>query len=118
MLIFAVFGTVLFTGVLTQSTSIFPDTKSTQKLLVTKIQTMPHKLVLDLFNNGSADITINQIIVNGTVQTGQVFYDTWGSNVPVNIPTTIVFNYNWLSGNEYEIVLVYSEGQTIVRALT
>ena len=108
----------MFAGVLTQFTSISPSTKSTQQLSVTKIQTMPNKLILDLFNNGSTDITINQIIVNGTVQTGKVFYDTWGSNVPANIPTTIVFNYHWLTGNAYEITLVYSQGQTTVMALS
>ena len=79
---------------------------------------MPNRLILDLFNNGSTDITINQIIVNGTVQTGKVFYDTWYSNVPVNISTTVVFNYHWLTGNAYEITLVYSQGQTTVMALS
>jgi hypothetical protein len=113
-----VWGTIVSAGVLSKSTSVSPFTKSTPQLSVTNIQTMPNKLILDLFNNGSTDITINQIIVNGTVQTGKVFYDTWNSNVPANIPTTIVFNYHWLSGNEYEIGLVYSEGQTTVLALT
>ncbi len=113
----SVWGTIVSAGVLSQFTSVSPMTTSTQ-LSVTRIETMPNKLILDLFNNGSTDITINQIIVNGTVQTGKVLYDTWNSNVPANIPTTVVFNYHWLSGNEYEIELVYSEGQTTVLALT
>ena len=114
----AILVTIAFVGILSQSTPISTSTKSTQQISVTKIQTMPNQLILCLFNNGSNDITINKIMVNGMVQTGKVFYNTLDSNLPANLTTTIVFNYPWKAGSKYEIDIVYSEGQTIVLART
>jgi len=109
IILIALFGAIIFAGILRQTQAA--------QLTVTKIETMPNRLILDLFNRGPDDVTISQITVNGTALTSKVSYTTWCSNVPVKLPTTIVFDYNWSKGNEYEISLQYSQGQTTILAI-
>ena len=114
LIFLAVLSSIVFVGALSESNLPYSE----PPLSITKIETVPNRLMLDLFNKGTTDITIDKIVVNGTVLTGKIFYETLFSNVPANITTTIVFDFHWQAKNRYVITLVYQQGQTTIMALT
>lgn len=105
----AVLATIVFSGVLFE-TNIEPR-RLNGALSITRVQTMPSELVLYLYNNGTVDINLSEIDINGTKITSGIVYDTWLSNVPVKVPTSVFFNFDWQPGNTYDIAIVYPEGR-------
>jgi hypothetical protein len=75
-------------------------------------------VVVYLVNSGEEDVTVYEIFLYDDVQTEALLYCACNSTVRSGSQAMLSFNFDWLTGESYEVRLVTADGKSITYSAT